>query len=69
MFTLAMPQSDPAAATNCSARRICSVKIALDRPCSTSFKVGANHYLVSRSYVTLTKTPASTNLVTYCQRS
>ena len=44
-------------------------KIALGRPCSTSFKVGANHYLVSRSYVTLTKTPASTNLVTYCQRS
>ena len=44
-------------------------QIALGRPCSTSFKVGANHYLVSRSYVTLTKTPASTNLVTYCKKS
>jgi hypothetical protein len=43
-------------------------QIALGRPCSTSFKVGSNHYLVSRSYVTLTKTPASTNLVTYCQK-
>jgi len=43
-------------------------QIALGRPCSTSFKVGPNHYLVSRTYVTLTKTPASTNLVTYCQK-
>jgi hypothetical protein len=43
-------------------------QIALGRPCSTSFKVGANHYLVSRTYVTLTKTPVSTNLVTYCQK-
>ena len=42
-------------------------KIAIGRPCSTSFKVGAHHYLVSRSYVTLTKTPASTQLVTYCE--
>ena len=43
-------------------------QIALGRPCSTSFKVGAYHYLVSRSYVTLTKTPASTNLVVKCAR-
>jgi hypothetical protein len=43
-------------------------QIALGRPCSTSFKVGANHYLVSKSYVTLTKTPASTQLVTYCKK-
>jgi hypothetical protein len=43
-------------------------KIALGKPCSTSFKVGANHYLVNRSDVTLTKTPASTQLVTYCQK-
>ena len=43
-------------------------RIALGRPCSTSFKVGPYHYLVSRSYVTLTKTPASTNLVTYCEK-
>jgi len=43
-------------------------QIALGRPCSTTFKVGSYHYLVSRSYVTLTKTPASTNLVTKCER-
>jgi len=43
-------------------------KIALGRPCSTSFKVGDHHYLVSRSYVTLTKTPASSQLVTYCEK-
>ncbi|HYJ39827.1 MAG TPA: fibronectin type III domain-containing protein [Steroidobacteraceae bacterium] len=43
-------------------------QIALGRPCSTTFKVGAYHYLVSRSYVTLTKTPKSTNLVTKCER-
>jgi hypothetical protein len=43
-------------------------KIALGRPCSTSFKVGDHHYLVSRSYVTLTKTPASSQLVVYCER-
>jgi len=42
-------------------------QIALGRPCSTSFKVGDHHYLVSRSYVTLNKTPVSTNLVTYCK--
>jgi len=43
-------------------------KIALGKPCSTSFKVGAHHYLVSRSDVTLTKTPASTQLVVYCEK-
>jgi hypothetical protein len=43
-------------------------QIALGRPCNTSFKVGANHYRVSRSYVTLTSTPVSNYLVTYCQR-
>ena len=45
-------------------------QIALGRPCSTSFKFGAYHYLVSRSDVTLYtyKTPASTNLVTKCER-
>lgn len=42
-------------------------KIALGKPCSTSFKVGAHHYLVNRSDVTLTKTPASTQLVVYCE--
>src|SRR5690349_2784012 len=40
-------------------------KIALGKPCSSSFKVGAHHYLVNRSDVTLTKTPASTQLVVY----
>ena len=43
-------------------------KIALGKPCSTSFKVGAHHYLVNRSDVTLTKTPASTQLVVYCEK-
>jgi hypothetical protein len=43
-------------------------QIALGKPCSTSFKVGANHYLVNRSDVKLTKTPASTNLVVYCEK-
>jgi|GEM_PF-2383816 hypothetical protein len=43
-------------------------KIALGRPCSTSFKVGDHHYQVSRSYVTLTKSPASWQLVVYCEK-
>ena len=43
-------------------------QIALGKPCSTSFKVGTHHYLVSRSDVTLTKTPASTQLVVYCEK-
>ena len=43
-------------------------QIALGKPCSTSFKVGANHYLVNRADVKLTKTPASTNLVVYCEK-
>lgn len=42
--------------------------IALGKPCSTSYRVGAHHYLVSRADVTLTATPASTNLVVYCER-
>ena len=43
-------------------------QIALGRPCSTTFKVGTYHYLVSRSYVTLFMTPRSTNLVAKCER-
>jgi len=35
MFTFAIPQSDPRADRNSSARRMLSVKIALDRPCET----------------------------------
>jgi hypothetical protein len=42
--------------------------IALGRPCISTFKVGASHYLVSRSYVTLYRTPRSTNLVVMCER-
>lgn len=42
--------------------------IALGKPCSTAFRVGTNHYGVSRSDVRLTATPISTNLVTYCQK-
>jgi hypothetical protein len=42
--------------------------IALGKPCSTSFKVGDHHYLVNRSDVTLTKKPASTQLVVYCEK-
>jgi hypothetical protein len=43
--------------------------IAVGAPCSSSFRVGPNHYLVSRSLVTLRTTPVSTNLVSYCVRS
>lgn len=43
--------------------------IAKGSPCSTSFRVGTRHYLVSRSLVTLRTTPVSTNLVSECVRS
>jgi hypothetical protein len=44
-------------------------QIALGRPCDASFKAAVSHYAVSRTYVTLYKTPASTQLVAYCERS
>jgi hypothetical protein len=43
-------------------------QIALGKPCSTSFKVGDNHYLVNRSDVKLTLRPKSYQLVAYCER-
>jgi hypothetical protein len=50
-------------------RRAVVGQIPLDKPCSTSFRVGEHHYLVNTSAVTLTATPQSTNLVTYCEFS
>ena len=37
MLTLAMPQSEPVAETNCSASRTLRVNTADDKPCATSF--------------------------------
>lgn len=37
MFTLAIPQSEPAAETKASASRRFSVKMQEDRPCGTAF--------------------------------
>lgn len=41
-------------------------QIALGKACDSSFKVAQSHYRVNRADVRLTKTPQSTELVTYC---
>ena len=42
-------------------------QIALGKPCDASFKVAQSHYAVNRADVTLSATPVSTRLVTFCE--
>ena len=42
-------------------------QIALGRPCNPNFRVAQSHYQVDRSYVTLTSTPQSSELVVLCE--
>ena len=49
------------------ARRGVVGQIALGRPCISTFRVSTSHYQVSRSYVTLTSTPQSSELVVKCE--
>jgi hypothetical protein len=48
-------------------RRAVVGSIALGKPCSTSFRAGAYHYVVNRTDVRLTSTPQSTQLVVNCE--
>lgn len=47
-------------------RRAVVGTIALNKPCSTTFRAGENHYVVNRSDTRLTATPRSTQLVANC---
>jgi hypothetical protein len=48
-------------------RRAVVGSIALDKPCSKSFRVGPYHYVVNRSDVKFYSTPVSSQIVVYCE--